>query len=398
MSPPPPGAAMGMLPPGPPVSPPPGAGGPHMIPPPGAGDPHVMPPPPFIAPCGGDCPEEAPPALQDEGCNAFKDDCNNCGYHCQLNLGFMGLIRQPLSSGKLGFLDPGINVGGTQLFADTGFLPPAGTPAILDYHDVSQEMHFGYRAGLMVRQENYCFELAGFYIPQQTQTTVRQVPSQLDLAFGFFNNPIGFTSNNNLFLQADQAKLAFQNTIASVEANFRVQMSNCFEWIIGARAIDYQERFMVFVDDDSITTGVFDPTLTALYTTRTHTRLVGPQLGFQAEWGLCSCIAFGGFAKGMWGPNFEATDVLLRRGDFFYGPSAHVSQTIFSHAYEVGLFADFLISPQFKIRAGYEGLFLVDVPEAVQQVNFDLGNPTGHLNNHGSIFFHGPIFEVQFVF
>jgi hypothetical protein len=186
--------------------------------------------------------------------------------------------------------------------------------------------------------------------------------------------------------------------MASGEANFRFNTTKYFDWIVGVRYIDYQESLSMLIDDDSLSTGVINPQTVATYSTGVHNRLLGFQFGCEAEWCLISRVAFGGFAKGIWGANFADIDINLTRLDGFQGPGAHISKTIFSQAYEVGLFADLLITEQWKLRVGYEGLFLCDVPLAVQQINFDLGNPRGHFNDNGSVFFHGPIVEVQFVF
>ena len=43
-------------------------------------------------------------------------------------------------------------------------------------------------------------------------------------------------------------------------------------------------------------------------------------------------------------------------------------------------------------------MWVVNIPEAVDQVNFDLSAPLGRQDNTGSIFFHGPSLELQFLF
>ena len=42
--------------------------------------------------------------------------------------------------------------------------------------------------------------------------------------------------------------------------------------------------------------------------------------------------------------------------------------------------------------------WVVNVPEAVDQVDFDLSHTPGIKNKHGSIFYHGPMVELQFLF
>src|SRR5207237_4187023 len=115
------------------------------------------------------CPAPAPDSpvsLPNDGSpNSFSDDCECGGQGVVVSVGGIGLMRQHLGNRQLGFLDPGINILGTQIFADTGILPPAGTPPVLNLHDVSPDMHFGGRASVQWREGDYAFELCGFYIP-----------------------------------------------------------------------------------------------------------------------------------------------------------------------------------------------------------------------------------------
>lgn len=362
------------------------------------------------------CPDpsnNAPPApsdtafsLPNDGSpNAFDEGCKGCnqGYGFLVNVGFVGYMRQSLGSSKLGFLDPGVTVtnpdGTTSQVFHTGTLPPAGSPAVLDYHDVSQEMHFGPKLSLQWREEDFGFEVTGYYIGQQSHSSMTlQTPGQVTLGFAYFNTPPGFGGNGGLFNDVDQVKLSYQNAMASGEANFRLRQTESFEWIFGVRGFNEDERFSIYAQNNILEIGGLNPALSAEYTTRTHSRIVGPQIGFETESSLISRVAIGGSFKAMVGANFEDTDVTLRRGDFFYGPSIHSSSTILGQVYEANLFADFLIFDQVKLRVGYQALFLVGVPEAQQQVNFDLTNPAGNLHSHGSEFYHGPMLELQIVF
>src|SRR5262249_38138435 len=165
-------------------------------------------------------------------------------------IGGIGLLRQHLGNRQLGFLDPGININGTPLFADTGLLPPAGTPPVLNTHDVSPDMHFGGKGGLQFRDGDFAFELCGFYLPQAEESHITAIPSRLTLGFAYFPTPIGFTVNNGLWAQADVVKLSLQNALANGEANFRWKTCPTFEWLLGVRYVDFQERYSIFTYDD----------------------------------------------------------------------------------------------------------------------------------------------------
>jgi hypothetical protein len=370
-----------------------------------ANDPTVVPPPQFCPPGPGGPGVPAPNAgdaftLPNDGSpNAFCDEppCNE-GIGCCVNIGALGLIRQSLNGKTLGFLDPGIVLNGQLVHIDTGLLPPAGSPEGVNAKDVGVHMHGGVQASMLFREGDQAFEIAGWYLPRGSSSQTITAPGQLDLGFGFFPLPLGFQPDNNLFLQADRTVLTLETTMYSGEANYRFNSAKNFEWIVGVRYLDYQERYGIFVDDDSLVTGVFNPNLAATYTARLHNRLTAAQLGFETEQVITSRIGVGAWGKAAWGANFLDVDTLLQRADGFLGPHLHHSDIHFGHMYEFGVFADFLIFEQCKIRAGYRGMFLVDVGQAPGQINFNLGAQTIDFNGNSSIFFHGPMLEVQFVF
>jgi hypothetical protein len=332
--------------------------------------------------------------------NAFDEECKGCnqGMGFLVNIGALGLRRETLNSTKFAFLDRGaLQPNGTVLF-HTGALPPPGSPAIIDSHDIAQDMRFGVRASVQCREDDYGFELAGFYIGPRTRTTDTTIPAHLTLGFALFPIPAGFRGNNDLFTDADHVQLNNSSTIWSGEANFRCKQNDNFEWILGVRYMDFKDSFGIFVDNSSLETGIANPTLLANYNVHTQNRIVAPQLGFETEWGLIRRLAIGATLKGAWGVDFDETTVSLTRGDGLAGPGIHHSSTVFSQVYEASLFADILITEQIMIRLGYQALWLVGIPEAQQQVNFNLTNPGGNLNNHGSIFFQGPMAELRLVF
>lgn len=343
-----------------------------------------------------DCAFGTPPAPQ---CCAFdeigKDPC--CSRFI-VGIGGIGLQRQPLGNRPLGFLDPGINIGGTTVFADTGTLPPAGSLAVINTNNVSPTMRFGPRAFVQWRTDDYALELCGFALEEQENYQTTVLPGRLTLGFAYFPTPVGFTPNNGLFAQADRVSLVFQNTMYNGEANVRIPGNKYFEWIVGARYLQYQEQLGVLVEDDRFTTGVIDRNTTAYYTERVRSRIAGPQIGFETEQGLTSWVAVGLIGKAMLGANFVDADTTLLRGDGFYGPGHHRATTILSQVYELNAHIDFAFSDHVRIRAGYQGVWLVNTPTAADQVNFNLGSPGAIFNPNGSTFFHGPQLELHIAF
>src|SRR5262249_30768042 len=97
----------------------------------------------------------------DGSATGFSDDCECGGMEIIVSIGGIGLLRQHLGNRQLGFLDPGININGTPLFADTGLRRPAGTPPGLNTHDVSPDMHLGGGGGRQARDGGFACEVAG---------------------------------------------------------------------------------------------------------------------------------------------------------------------------------------------------------------------------------------------
>jgi hypothetical protein len=369
----------------------------------------------FLGPCEqpGAAPS-SPLSLSNDGSpNAFcdEDPCSCCYMGYYANIGALGLQRERPHGPALGFLDPGINIPGLPQFVDTGNPPTRFDPIILKAGDVDPNILWGPKVTVGYRYGDYRIEASGFYLPQQNSTLTLNVPRRIDLPFNNFLSatqfPLGFSGNQGLWLQADQVRTNVQSALGSAELNYRFGPRNTygFEWIIGVRYVDFDERFGIFTDDEGLTVvdvnGNPDPTRQALYTVRTHNRILAPQIGFESECYLMPTFALGVAAKGAWGVNFLDTDVLLQRGDGFIGPAApntHSFTTIFSMLYEANLFADWVFNEQIRFRAAFNLLWMAHIAEASQQVDFDLTNRFGRQDHKGSVLYYGPSFELHFVF
>jgi hypothetical protein len=269
-------------------------------------------------------------------------------------------------------------------------------------------LNHGVRATLGYHWDSHALEVGGFYLSQSSSAKLVANPGHLDSFFtinGNFNNrPLGFEGNNGLWLQADLMRIRLQTAVGSGEVNWRwwPEQNSTFNVALGVRYVDFYERFSFFTDDDGLTVrdifGNPNPRLQATYATTAHNRIAAPQFGLEWNQPISCWLAFTMAAKGAWGANFLDVDVNLKRGDGFQRPTGHRSDTIFSHLYEAGFFLDFGLLERMRVRAGYNLLWLVDVAEAVDQLDFNLANRTGRVNNHGSAFFHGPSVEFQFLF
>jgi hypothetical protein len=344
---------------------------------------------------------ELPFSLKRDGSpNAFDEQCPGCGMGCGVYfyIGAMGLQRQGLGNGVVAVRDPGSNFPNIPVNVDTGNGPGPGAPTIADFNNIHPNMMGGVRTTIGWREGDHAFEVAGYYLGRTTSSHTTSVPGTLDLPFAGFPSPIGFQGNNFLWLQADQVIQQLQTQLASVEANYRFTTAPGFDFLFGVRYIDYQERYSITTADDSLVVQPVNPTQVATVGANVHNRLVGAQFGFEGTVPVVERFCVGFNAKGVWGPNFLHRDYFVERGDGFQGPNSHADHIFFSHAYEINLFADVLLWETIKLRAGYQAFWLVNIPEAHAQINFNPGNPFGTANNTGSAFFHGPVVELQIAF
>ena len=316
--------------------------------------------------------------------------------------GYMAMQRQRLGHGAAAVLDTAS--GGV----DTGNPPPAGAAEAADFHDLHMNWNNGLRATLGYFCDGQALELSGFYLFQNSSAKTYADPGRLDTFFNvggnFTSAPLGFEGDNGLWLQADVIRLRLQTALGNAEVNYRRWLGpdSCFNWLVGIRYLDLYERFGLYTGDDDLTVlgtnGRPDPTKEATYYVTAHNQILAPQLGFEWTRGLTGWLAFTMSAKGAWGVNFLTVDVNLKRGDGFLGLHNGRSQTLFSHLYETGFFLDFLPWERARLRAGYNLMWVVDVAEALGQFDYNLAHTSGRTKDNQSIFYHGPLVELSFLF
>jgi hypothetical protein len=359
------------------------------------------PPPAGMMPMQG-VPQDTANSLPAGIANAWSQDPPYSPAAGYATLGYMGLFRQALGHGAAVALDSAS--GGV----DTGIGPTGATPVIGDFHNVSPGYMSGVNATLGYHSGTEAFEVSGFYMSQSSDTKTFASPGGLDSYFNvggsFINAPLGFEGDNGMWLQADVMRIQFKTAVGNGEANYRwwLGKESDFSWSLGVRFLDIYERLGFYSGDDDTTVldsaGNPDPTRQATYTVTTQNRILAPQLGFQWEKAINSYLAFNLMVKGAWGANFREVDTLLQRGDGFVGFSTSRNDTIFSQLYEMGFNLDIYLAERARLRMGYQVLWVVDVSEAIGQFDYNLANPKGTTNNDGSIFYHGPMVELQIVF
>ncbi len=365
---------------------------------PGPAQPPINPGPlgPMQAPLG-------PPDDLSLSCNApyaFDDSYYNPEHAFYFHAGAMALMRQGLGHRPVAMFDPNprqIRPDGLEV----NTAPQANSLLLQDTSDIHPNFAWGPRATVGYIFDNQAVELTAFYLPENGKAVTTAVPGQV---FTFFNHaPAGFQGDNNLFHNADFVQTTFKTAVGNAEANYRCWpwVESGFDWILGVRYFDVQERLGMTVSDDGLTSppaGVSNQVLNAQYAVRTHNRMVAPQLGIEWERHPFRWLGLGFNAKGAWGANFTDVDVTFQRGDGLPGFIGHRSHTQFSHLYEIGLFADFYLLERVKLRGGYSTFWFLHAVTANDQVDYDLSHIDGLRKDNGNIFYHGPMVELQFLF
>jgi hypothetical protein len=284
---------------------------------------------------------------------------------------------------------------------DTG-IAPTNMPLLQRFKDLTPDMNFGIRGTAGVLFNDQAIEISAWYIFKTNTNKISENPGQID-AF-FYNPPLGFEGDNGLWLQADRLTTNLWTKFFNGEINYRCWNVgiNGLEFIAGFRSVVYSETLNIFTQDDdiSLTQGGFptDPARSAGYTVYTRNHLLAGQVGCEYEFPIWRFLSAGFNSKVGVGPNFSNTQISLVRGDGFTGFNTHRNNTSLGQIYEVGGFFDFHLLDKARLRAGYMALWLVDVSTAQDQVDFNLEHTFGEVNRSGSIFFHGPLVELQLLF
>ena len=374
-----------------------------------AGVPEPVPVAGCTAPNQADAPAAAPeattlpngPAFADpvtlpDGPGAFPTKSCEPEQACYFHLGYQGLMRQRVSG------DFTIAVQDPQNL-DTGNPPPADAPVLQRLADLGSPFQSGVRATLgYVMGDNGTVEVSSFYVVQGKSAIAVADPGRIDSPF--FNPPLGFEGDNGLWLQADRQSTTFTSSLLEAEVNYRYSDPGITgaDLIAGVRFTDLEEGLSTYTDDDGIqfpmTNGQPDPARVATYSVRTHNRLVGPQLGFEWDKACSQYFTVGFTAKGSLGVNFVDLNRQLVRGDGYIGFDASNNSVQFAQTYELNAFIDIQPLERLKIHIGYGAFWLVDIATTAGEYDFNLQNTSTVNNRTGSVFFHGPMAEIQFLF
>jgi hypothetical protein len=339
-------------------------------------------------------------SLPDNHSGAFQ--CEEFAPECAayLHLGAMGLMRQRLGSLPIAVLD---QQAPPFTGLDTGVVPPRGAPVVLNANQISENFQ---PIPTLTVGVTWCgqnsLEVTGWYMPSNRSQAVAALPGRLDALFGG-QTPFGFSGDNGMWLQDDVVTIQRETQLINAEVNYRrdnVAIEGC-ELILGARFIDWDETLKWYTGDDDLTfhsaLGAPDPKREATYLVRGNNRLALLQAGFDWEHPVWKFLTFGMQGKAGAGADFAEQTHTLTRGDGFVGFHNVRNEILFSQVYDVSMWFDFYFTERCKLRAGYQVLYMMGITVPEDGVNYNL-KVQDTFNRNGSVFYSGPMIELQFLF
>lgn len=319
------------------------------------------------------------------------------------SVGGIGLQRQKLTRLPIGFYD--VNGGGI----DTQLIPLGTLASILTLSDLTPQMNLGFKvtAGWIFGSE--AIELTGFYQPHSGEFRDVLSPGRVHVPFGppgVF--PIGFEGRDGLWNSADRLKVTFTNSVGNAEANYRMWSSGIAttELICGVRFFHNQERVDILTDDEFFVRDFYgkpDPLRQATYSVSSRTNHVGLQFGGEFSTPLpggeaWSWIWLTASAKSSIGANFIERSFRLTRGDGLSAFDIHKNDVKFGSVNELAGFLDLHLLERVRFRGGYQAILGTGFSAAASQIDFNLTTQGSRKVDDGTIIWHGPVLEMQFLF
>jgi hypothetical protein len=329
--------------------------------------------------------------------------------------------------------------------ADSGIGPQPGAPLAMQFNNLVPRIAPGINGTIGWMWGGMALEYTGYYLFQNNRSINLGAGGKIDTFF--YNPPVGFEGDRGLFLQADRLQTTFGSYMWNNEFNFR-WWENAIQGIdllFGVRYLEQREHLGIFVDDDGLPRSQgggenTDPRLMATYTSQTYNHIVAPQFGVDYCVPVFGRFLFGVTGKTAVGANFVDNRVTLQRGDGYLGFDTTRHDTVFSQIYDIGAYVEYSILQRVRIRGGYNAMWLLGIATSVDQVDFNLGGnpnfpnsgfvpprtpqealrniieaqfklgetnypietiralPHGRNNTNGSVLYHGPMFQVEFLF
>lgn len=268
----------------------------------------------------------------------------------------------------------------------------AGVPNYT-YDGISPRMNWGVTGTLGCLVDNQQFEVTGFYLPEATSRGGINAPGSLNAPYTG-GVPLGLAPGFGSAMAYESISQSV--AMGNLEGNYRLtgMAHREFELILGVRYFDFQEGTNIFTSGPGAGT---DPTQQTNYLTNTYNRMVGPQIGVEYSTRILYGFSFTSEAKTAFMANFMERDMAFNRGDGFNIFTRNRTNTGYSQLFQLGFNLEWNLLERFKVRGGYNLLWLVGVAQSADLVDYNIINPTVS-NNTGSSFFQGPTIEFHFLF
>lgn len=283
---------------------------------------------------------------------------------------------------------------------DRGAPPIPGSPSLFDLSDVAMPFNHGFQVAFGFFDDcNLLWTFEGFYIPNRG--TARIIDNPTRLTSFFYNAPVGFEGADGfLWANADVMGMTYRNNLVNGEINVRHmrEYKDGFNlvFLAGLRYFDIYERFD-FLTGDEQTRFNPDPTTIANLSWRTQNRLAGGQLGFGVNTMLTSWFGISWDSKiGVFANTITAKNTLTR-GDGFQAFDTSIQEVKTTSLYDMSLYFT-VQNGMFRLKGGYNLMWVVGVSKADNQVDFDLATQPQRISTAGTMFFHGPSVQLEIIF
>jgi hypothetical protein len=144
--------------------------------------------------------------------------------------------------------------------------------------------------------------------------------------------------------------------------------------------------------------GIPSPTLGATYMARAQNHMLMPQTGFELDIPVRPWFSLGVQAKAAFGADNVEVTTRLTNDVGLVGLQHRHSEWTYTSVYEINAFFDWTLLEKVRLRAGYTAMWLMHVAEGLSQIDYNLTTQSGIHRDDGSVFFHGPMVELQFLF
>jgi hypothetical protein len=200
--------------------------------------------------------------------------------------------------------------------------------------------------------------------------------------FGFYKDTFDFLND---FFDAHEQGVTYSSDLHNVELNVRRQLTSTITSICGLRYIDYDEEMHFYSIAANSDVGIYNVDVV--------NRMLGLQIGGDANYQLTDCLAIAGNAKTGMFINFIEQDTVLRNTAPDILIDGGNSATGLSGVIDVNLNGTYTHGC-LELIAGYRVLLLSGMATAEAQFDFSINEDPDavvrNVDHQGSVVLHGP--------